>query len=120
MKNLCLLCVALFVFGCASTPAEIESKKQREVDEIRQNELDGLRRKFARYSTEELHLMRARYLGLAFKPSKDINISVDPLATAILGDSDTRQTKQVIDIERELLRRYNAGDKEAYFEKARR
>ena len=113
--HLLLLGIPLAMFCGCSTPEQHEANEQRHAVEERQREEDNLRRKFAKYSTAELQLMHSRYTDLAKSPSgRDVNITIDPLARALFGDSDTANAQRVIEIERELLRRYQNGDQEAH------
>ena len=90
--------------------AEREAGEQRRAQVERQHAEEGLRRKFMRYSTGELKLMDARYRELNTASGRDLNVRVN--ARAAKGDE--RNMERVLEIERELLRRWKAGDLEAY------
>ena len=98
--------------GCASTtPEQREANNQRQATEQRRRSDDDLRRKFARYSSAELKLMDARYRDLQTSSGRDLNVRVNSLVPA---NSDSKNIERVLQIERELLRRWKAGDSEAY------
>jgi hypothetical protein len=87
-----------------------DEKRQAENEQRAQHE--QLRNRFKRYTTAELKVMHGRYANLAgLNTSKDIGLA--PAASAIWGNPDRRNTEMLIDIERELLRRWKAGDSEA-------
>lgn len=95
MKWIFLLAICLS-FGCASADPASAQKKEAEI----------LRSKYAKYSNEELKLMHSRYAGLAKESSgRDTNITFNPLARRIWGDSDTQNTERLLEIEREMMRR---------------
>jgi hypothetical protein len=80
--------------------------RERQRDEARQ-----LREKFERYSTPELKLMHERYLQVANGAGgRDLNVTVNRLFPS---ESDKKQMDRVVELERELLRRWKAGDEEA-------
>jgi hypothetical protein len=80
--------------------------RDRQRDEARQ-----LRERYERYSTAELRLMHDRYLELATGGSgSDLNVRVNSL---LPSNTDKAKMEQVIEIERELLRRWKDGDKGA-------
>ena len=128
-KRWIFLLVALILAGCVSTPTTPDQRAANEqrraadraaneyrhaVDERRHAE-EGLRHKFARYSSAELKLMDTRYKELEQSSGRDVNITMNsPLARQIWGDSDKNNIERVLEIERELLRRWKAGDTEAY------
>lgn len=93
---------------------EREANEQRREAEERRRAEEHLRRKFARYSTAELKLMDTRYKELRLSSGRDVNVTLNPMARRIWGDSDTENVERVLEIERELLRRWKAGDTEAY------
>lgn len=103
LKEMMFIGVVAFAVGCAS-PEQHAANEQKHAAE-------ALRNKFARYSTEELKLMHARYSDLAKNPTRrDVNVTLNPLARRIWGDSDTQNTERLLEIERELMRRRAAGD----------
>lgn len=105
MKYLLYMILLAFI-GCAS-PEEHAANERRHAERDLQN-------KFARYSTEELKLMHKRYSELRKDSTgRDLNITINPLARRIWGDSDTQNTERVLEIERELMRRKAAGDASA-------
>ncbi len=80
--------------------------RERQRDEARQ-----LRERYERYSTAELRLMHERYLELATGTSRgDLNVRVNSL---VPSNSDKDKMEKVIEMERELLRRWKDGDKGA-------
>jgi len=80
--------------------------RDRQRDEAKQ-----LREKYERYSTTELRVMHKRYLQLATgSGGRDLNVRVN---SWVPSESDKKQMDRVIEIERELLRRWKAGDAEA-------
>jgi hypothetical protein len=89
-----------------------EADEQRREQEQQQREQENLRRRFAKYSTAELKVMYASYSNLVQQPGTR-DITVNPLATRIWGTSDQHNVQKLIDVERELLRRWQAGDAEA-------
>jgi hypothetical protein len=94
--------------------AEREADEQRHETDERRHAEDDLRHKFARYSTAELKLMDTRYKDLRESSGRDVNVTLNPMARKIWGDSDTANVERVLEIERELLRRWKAGDADAY------
>jgi hypothetical protein len=97
---------------------ERERNDQRHETEQRRNAERDLRRKFARYSTGELKLMHARYKELSQSTSRDFNVTVNRSHLVSEADSDLKDLKRLLEIEteieRELLRRWKAGDAEAF------
>ena len=91
-----------------------EADEQRHAAEEHRHAEEDLRHKFARYSTAELKLMDTRYKELRQSSGRDVNVTVSPMARKIWGDSDKDNVERVLEIERELLRRWKAGDTEAY------
>ncbi len=112
----------LLLPGCASTPedekrhaAEREADEQRHEAEERRHAEEDLRRKFARYSTAELKLMDARYKQLLGPASgRDLNVAVNRGWLGPKANSDAETVERLVEIERELLRRWKAGDSDAY------
>jgi hypothetical protein len=100
--------------------ARLQAEEQRRADDHRRQaeaeqrgQLEGLRNRFKRYTTGELKIMHTRYANLAgLNTTKDLGLA--PAATAIWGTADRRHTDMLIDLERELLRRWKTGDAEAY------
>ena len=74
---------------------------------------EDLRNRFKRYSTGELHLMRSRYADLTGKTTS-VDAGINPGASQIWGNADRKNTEKLIDIERELLRRWKLGDEDAH------
>lgn len=73
-------------------------------------------RKYASYLTEELKLRRNQLAEMLGTGGDSINIKVgSPLALAMSGDKGLREDwfKEKNEIERELLRRWKAGDESA-------
>jgi hypothetical protein len=102
--------------GCATTTpeqraAQREADEQRHAVEERRHSEDDLRHKFARYSSAELKLMDACYRDLKTSSGRDLNVRVNSFVPA---NSDEKNIERVLQIERELLRRWKAGDSEAY------
>jgi flagellar biosynthesis GTPase FlhF len=98
--------------------AERKADEERQAAEERRHAEDDLRHKFIRYSTAELKLMLTRYEELRQSSGRDLNVNInDHLARKIWGDSDKNNIERVLEIERELLRRWRAGDAEAYLPK---
>lgn len=60
--------------------------------------------------------MDSRYkeLNKASGREVDVNVNRGLLTRKIVGDSDTMNVERVLEIERELLRRWKSGDAEAY------
>lgn len=125
--SVCLLLLA----GCKSPTAEEEAQHRadqqarlqretqrraegdaRRASERQRNEAEQLKRKYERYSTSELKLMHEHYLSLSRSPGsgRDLNVKVNSL---FRSDSDEKNTERVIELERELLRRWKGGDPEA-------
>jgi len=120
------------VVGCASTSttpeqraeqrkldeqrriARHEADEERRADDERRHAEDDLRHKFARYTTGELKLMDTRYKELRQSSGRDLDVTLNPMARKIWGNSDTDNAEKIIEIERELLRRWKAGDTEAH------
>lgn len=98
----------------ARAGAREEAGRKREAEEQRREEEQKLREKFARYSTGELKLMDVRFKELRQSSGRDLNVTLNPAARRLWGDSDSENIKRLLEIERELLRRWKAGDKEAY------
>lgn len=95
----------------ARSRAEEEADRKREAEEQRRDEERELREKFARYSTGELKLMDARYKDLQKGASgRDLNIRINSRS----ANSDAKNVERILEIERELLRRWKSGDKDAY------
>jgi outer membrane biogenesis lipoprotein LolB len=123
MKRLLpILVAAFFAFsGCATSEqkeARQQKKAERDADRSLAEEQRRLLRDHARYSTGELLIMHRTYTEFLYgdtgeSDSRTINLS-NPLATRIWGTSKENTAKKLIKLERELLRRWNAGDKEAY------
>ena len=90
---------------------EREANEQRRAVAERRGAEEGLRRQFARYSTGELKLMDARYKDLRVGSGRDLNVKVNALGSSNL---DNKNIERLLEIERELLRRWKAGDSEAY------
>ena len=92
MRYLPLLLV-LFLFGCATT-----------------------QKKYAKTSTAELKLRHTQCVQFLTAEKKDFEFKFGPpLAMAMMGDGGRGdRIKEKEEIEKELLRRYQAGDKEAY------
>jgi hypothetical protein len=93
MRYLPLLLV-LFLFGCATTPEK----------------------KYTKTSTAELKLRHTQCVEFLTAEKKNIDIKFGPpLAMAMMGDGGRGdRIKEKEEIEHELLRRYQAGDKDAY------
>ena len=94
--------------------AERTADENRRATEERRHAAEDLRNKFIRYGTAELKLMDTRYKELRSASGRDLNLTLNPAARKIWGDSDTENTERILEIERELLRRWKAGDQEAY------
>ena len=90
--------------------AEREADEQRHAEEERRHAGEDLRRKFARFSTAELKLMDTRYRELKEASGRDLNVRLNARAL----NSDVKNVERILEIERELLRRWKAGDNEAY------
>jgi hypothetical protein len=120
MKTIPLILVlssSLIISGCSTmTPEEEatrrESDERRREQEERRHAQEDLRRRFARYTTPELKVMHARHSGLT-QQSGTRDITINPMATKIWGTSDRHNVERLIEIERELLRRWQAGDADA-------
>lgn len=97
--------------------ADRKADEERQAAEERRHAEEDLRHKFIRYSTAELKLMVSRYDELRQSSGRDLNLTLNPVARKIWGDSDTDNIERVIEIERELLRRWKRGDREAYLPK---
>src|SRR5690348_12597678 len=69
--------------------AQHEADEQRHEAEERQHAEDDLRHKFARYTTAELKLMDTRYKELRQSSGRDVDVTLNPLARKIWGNSDT-------------------------------
>jgi hypothetical protein len=54
--------------------------------------------------------MDTRYKELRQSSGRDVNVTLNPMARKIWGDSDNENVERVLEIERELLRRWKAGD----------
>jgi hypothetical protein len=94
MKRITAICLCGLLFGCA-TPAPQE--------------------KYSRTSTAELELRHAQCVQFLSPEKLDIDIRLGPpLAMAMTDDGRTDRIKEKKEIEKELLRRYQAGDKDAY------
>jgi hypothetical protein len=91
---------------------EREEEDEQRAKEQRQEASEQLRRKFARYTTAELKIMRARYAQYAEMSGsgRDVNVNVNRRRKQ---EYDLENTERVIEIERELIRRWKAGDEEA-------
>jgi hypothetical protein len=89
-----------------------EADLQRQDDDQRHHAQEDLRRKYSRYTTAELKMMHAHYYELTGH-SGTRDLTLNPAATKLWGTSDQANTEKLIDVERELLRRYQAGDQEA-------
>jgi hypothetical protein len=120
VRLLTLLVVFLITPGCTTPTRSAEEQlrtTERQAAEARraaverQRAEEGLRRKFLRYSTGELKLMDARYRGLEHASGREVNVRVNSL---ISPKADERNMQRVLEIERELLRRWKLGDAEAY------
>jgi flagellar motility protein MotE (MotC chaperone) len=83
----------------------------RRAHEKQREEAKQLREKYERYTTAELKLMHQRYLELASGAGgRDLNVRLN---SWLPSESDKKQMERVVEIERELLRRWKAGDAEA-------
>jgi hypothetical protein len=134
-----LICIVVALSGCRSTPEQRAAKEhrravEREADERRNQEeekrdaiqreaneaqdrrqaIEELRRKFVRYSTPELKIMDARYRDLNTSSGRDLNLTVNRGLLQRKANSDETNIERVLEIERELLRRWKAGDNEAF------
>jgi hypothetical protein len=93
---------------------ELRSKadNDRRAHERQRDEARQLREKFEKYSTGELKVMHERYLQVATGAAsgRDLNVRVNSF---LPSESDKKQMDRVVEIERELLRRWKAGDSEA-------
>lgn len=97
--------------------AEIDAARavRREADAQRRatNQLlhaqEDLRRRYEKYTTAELHLMHRRYADLTRKTTS-LDTGLAPAASSIWGSTDKRHTDELIRLERELMRRWKAGD----------
>ena len=80
--------------------------------ELRRESEERLRRKFLEYSTADLKVMRSRYADYAERSGsgRDMNININRLRRR---EHDLENTERVIEIERELVRRWKSGDAEA-------
>jgi hypothetical protein len=94
MKYLPLLVLLIFI-GCATTTPE---------------------QKYSKTSTAELRLRHAQCEQFLTAEKKNIDIKFGPpLAMAMMGDGGRGdRIKEKEEIEKELLRRYQAGDKDAH------
>ncbi len=92
MKYLPVLLI-LFLFGCAS-----------------------IEKKYERRSTAELKLRHAQCVQFLNAEKKEFEFKFGPpLAMAMMGDGGRGdRIKEKEELEKELLRRYQAGDKDAY------
>ncbi len=117
-----LLIVATFS-GCTATrDAQLTTQQQARQAAVREANArqyqaaqqrraeDKLRHKFARYTTAELMLMDARYQQFGGAPGQDLHARTNAHALHL----DTRTIERVLEIERELLRRWQAGDTQAW------
>lgn len=120
MKSVCLLPLVFalsFAPGCETGPpaeraARERAEHQRQADHEQRHQQEDLRNRFKRFSTAELKLMHARYAQLAgLNTSRDAGLN--PVGSALFGSTDRRNTESLIEVERELLRRWKAGDEEA-------
>ena len=119
MKLAASILALTLLLGCQTTgetPEQREASRtadhQRQAEHEQRIQADQLRNRFKRYTTAELRVMHARYAQLAgINTSKDAGLN--PAASAIWGNPDRRNTEQLIEVERELLRRYKLGDTEA-------
>lgn len=88
------------------------AESARRASQLQREEAQILRERYERYTTAELKIMRARYLGLSTTGSgRDLRLSTEGLIPR--KTSDEKSIAKVIEIERELLRRWKAGDAEA-------
>lgn len=96
----------------ARQQAEEEADQQRNAAEQRRDAERELREKYAKYSTAELNLMHARYKELqqSSASGRDLNVRVNARSV----NSDAKNVERLLEIERELLRRWNAGDRDAH------
>jgi hypothetical protein len=94
--------------------AEREADEQRHDAEERRHAEEDLRHKFARYSTGALKLMDTRYKDLRQASGRDLNVTVNRGLLGPKAASDSENVERVLEVERELLRRWKAGDAEAY------
>src|SRR6266498_2995539 len=109
MKSSYLLLAFCFLTGCSTAPVSPEAEATRRERQERtraQNEerhaQEDLRRRYERYTTDELLIMRSRYADLAqLTTSKDLGLK--PAASRIWGNSDLHNAEKLIEIERELL-----------------
>lgn len=89
--------------------AEESSRRARQ---RQREEAHQLRERYEQYSTAELKLMHDRYLDLTTAGSgRDVNFN--PAGLIPRKASDEKNVEKVVEIERELLRRWRAGDAEA-------
>jgi hypothetical protein len=93
---------------------ELRSKadNDRRAHDRQRDEARQLREKFEKYSTAELKVIHERYLQVATGAAggRDLNVRVNSF---LPSESDKKQMDRVVEIERELLRRWKAGDSEA-------
>ncbi len=119
-KRIVTIAVALVALCGCQTSETSEMRAQRIADDHRRQaeneqrgQQEGLRNRFKRYSTAELKIMRNRYVDLAhLNTTKDAMLN--PAASAIWGNNDRRNAEQLIEVERELLRRWKSGDADAH------
>ena len=87
------------------------AESERRAHERQREEAKQLRERYERYTTAELKLMHQRYLELASGAGgRDLNVRVNSL---VPSESDKKQMERVVEIERELLRRWKNGDADA-------
>lgn len=95
-----------------------QAKRDKEAAKEFAEEQVRLQKEFSKYSTQELKITHRTYVEFLYGDTgqgdeQTITLS-NPLATKIWGTSKESTAKKLIRLEREMLRRWKAGDKEAY------
>ena len=95
-----------------------QAKRDREAAKEFAEEQHRLQKEFSKYSTQELKITHRTYIEFLYGDTgqgddQTITLS-NPLASKICGTSKESTAKKLIRLERELLRRWKAGDKGAH------
>lgn len=104
------------MIGCSSHPPL--TPEQREARELQRERIEraeaqeSLRHRFAAYSTAELLIMRENMRSL-YLAGNGTEATHNPAISKIWAKESIRQLEEINRIERELLRRFNLGDREA-------
>jgi hypothetical protein len=104
--------------------AKVEAERQRDQErqnvederqrlERQQYEAKQLKEKYDRYTTQELKIMYERYLDFVSGRGRQSDSNIRRNAF-VPSEIDKKHMEQVIEIERELLRRWKSGDQDAH------